>query len=70
MFNAVTAGDALDLAIEVVDLTAGDPSPDLPNPYDRWIRRWVSTREAHHDEVRALQTRREALPLELPSDAR
>lgn len=69
MFNAVTAGEALDLAIEVVDLTAGDPSPDLPNPYDRWIRRWVSTREAHHDEVRALQTRREALPLQLPSDA-
>jgi len=69
LFNAVTAGEALDLAIEVVDLTAGDPSPDLPNPYGRWMRRWVSQREAHHAEVRVMHTRREALPLQLPSDA-
>jgi hypothetical protein len=69
VFNAVTAGEALDLAIEVVDLTAGDPSPDLPNPYDRWMRRWVSQREAHHAEVRGMQTRRKAVPFQLPGDA-
>jgi hypothetical protein len=40
VFNAVTAGEALDLAIEVVDLTGRDPSPDLPAPYDRWMHRW------------------------------
>jgi hypothetical protein len=69
VFNAVTAGEALDLAIEVVELTTGDPSPDLPNPYGRWMHRWVSQREAHHAEVRVMQTRREAVPLELSSDA-
>lgn len=60
VFNAVTVGDALDLAFEVVDFTSGDPSPDLPNPYGHWMRRWVSTREAHHAEVRALQATRKA----------
>ncbi len=69
MFNAVTAGEALDLAFEVVDLTAGDPSPDLPNPYGRWMRRWVSQREAPHGEVRVMHTRREAVPFQLSSDA-
>ncbi len=69
VFNAVTAGEALDLAIEVVELTAGDPSPDLPNPNARWMRRWVSQREAHHAEVRVMDTKRKAVPLHLPGDA-
>ena len=51
IFNAVTAREAIDLALEVVKLTEADPSPYLPPPYDRWMRRWVAARQPYRDQV-------------------
>lgn len=44
VFNAVTAVEAIGLALEVVGLTETDPSPHLPAPNGRWLRRWAEAR--------------------------
>lgn len=69
IFNAVTARDAIDLALEVVGLTATDPPHDLPAPYDRWLRRWVEARKPYRDEIQELQKRRDRVPLDVPDGA-
>jgi hypothetical protein len=66
LFNAATAQDAIDLALEVIGVTATDPSPDLSAPYDRWLRRWVKTRKAHRDQLQEVQNRRDRVPLDVP----
>lgn len=69
IFNAVTAREAIDLALEVVKLTEADPSPDLPAPYDRWLRRWIGAREPYRDQVLEMQERRDNVPLDVPDAA-
>ncbi|MGH8924537.1 MAG: hypothetical protein ACRDWA_07890 [Acidimicrobiia bacterium] len=66
IFNAVSAREAIDLAIEVVMLTVSDPSPDLPPPYNRWMRRWVVARQPYRDQVQEMRERRDRVPLEVP----
>lgn len=69
IFNAVTAREAIDLAIEVVRLTESDPSPDLPLPYKRWMRRWVAARQPYRDQVQEMQEERDRVPLDVPDAA-
>ena len=66
VFNAATARDAIDVALEVVGKTATDPSPDLPAPYGRWLCRWVEARKPYRDQLQELQKRRDRVPLDVP----
>jgi hypothetical protein len=66
IFNAVTAREAIDLALDVVRLTEANPSPHLPPPYDRWMLRWVAARQPHRDQVQEMQERRDRVPLDVP----
>jgi hypothetical protein len=66
VFNAATTRAAIDLAIEVVELTMMEPSPDLPAPHDRWLRRWVNARQPYRDQIREMQNRRGQEPLDEP----
>jgi hypothetical protein len=68
LFNAVTAGEAIDLALDVVALTGGDPNPNLPAPHDRWLRRWVQERRPYRDLLAEMARERDFVPLDhLPS---
>jgi hypothetical protein len=58
LFNAKTAEEALDLAIQVVEL-AREPSSGIPPPYDRWMRRWAASREPYFAQIRELQAIRD-----------
>lgn len=66
VFNAVTTRVAIDLAIEVVELTMMEPSPHLPAPHNRWLRRWVNARQPHRLQVLEMQNRRDQQPLDEP----
>jgi hypothetical protein len=66
VFNAVTAGDALDLATSITALTSRDPSRSLPDPYRRWLRRWVASRVPYHEKVHTLTDVRNGSPRAIP----
>lgn len=56
MFNAITSGRAVDLAM---DLLAVAEAP--PNPHSRWIERWTEERAPYHrGVVSELRARRQA----------
>ena len=56
LFNAKSR-KSLDLAIEVVKLSAQKSSP-----YDRRMRRWVANQKSHFAQVWELQALRDAVP--------
>jgi hypothetical protein len=66
VFNAATSQDAIDLVLEVVGVTATEPSPELSAPYDRWLRRWIEARKPYRDQLLELQKRRDLVPLAVP----
>ena len=65
-FNAVSSGRAVELMFELFGYAAAPP-----NPFNRWIERWVKDRRPYHETVLApLIARRGEVPLQVPSGHR
>jgi len=61
-FNAVTSGGAVDLMFEVFRYAAAPPQP-----FHRWIERWVEERRPYHETALApLIAKRAGIPLHVP----
>ena len=50
-FNAVEATKAVDLALELVELTDGPLAADLDAPHQLWLQRWANRRKPYRDAV-------------------
>lgn len=68
IFNALTAGRAVDVAKAAI-LMSDEPNPTgLSQERAHWVCRWAAKRTAYHERVREAAARRSEVPAPVPID--